>query len=190
MAGGNRRPNEPDPQQVARDRLESRIGQRLDDTVAALAERSEASFKVVIEGMGSLQAELRKGQIDRQTILSRLGEFEVHLGENRDATNALRQRVEEIERTSVNATREAVETAAPVAAAAAASATRQAPRELWSSLSNVQKFAATIAAIVAILAGLSGAMTGLERLVKGGWEGLRAAWVVTRGPEKPTKASD
>ena len=182
MAGGNRRPADRDEHALAHERLEDRITGRVRDEIDALSERSEASFRVVIETMGSLQADLRRGQIDRTAILSRLGELENQIGENRDATNLLRDRVKHVEDGAKEVTVEAVLEAAP---AAAVSATKAAPREVWSSLSSVQKAAATVAAIVAILAGLSGAMTGLERIARGGWEGLRTAWVHARGPEKP-----
>lgn len=185
MAGGTRRTTATrDDHQAARDRLEERITGRVQDTVDALSERSEASFRVVLETLGAMQADIRRGQIDRASMLSRLGELENALGENRDATNLLRERVVTVELGAKDVTIEAIVEAAPAVTAAA---TRAAPREIWTSLSGFQKAAATVAAIVAILAGLSAAMTGLERLVRGGWEGLRVAWTQTRGPA-PTAA--
>lgn len=185
MAGPSRRDDRQrgDEHQAAHDRLEDRIIGRVEDSLEALAQRSEASFQVVVESLGSLQKDVRRGQIERQAILGRLGELEIAVGENRDATNKLRERVEEVESGAKEVTKEALVEAAPEAAVAG---TKGAGREVWSSLSTVQKTAATVAAVVAILAGLSGAMTGLERIARGGWEGLRTAWVHARGPEKPT----
>lgn len=185
---GHRRSSSPDSRQAAHDRLEERLAGKVKDSVDALAERSEASFKVVIEAVGSLQKDIRLGQIDRAAILGRLGELEIAVGENRDATNNLRARVTEVEAASKDKTKAAVVEAAPEAAA---TATRAAPKELWTSLSGFQKVMAIAAACVAILAGLSGAMTGFERLVRGGVEGARVAWSHTKGDEASTrKAAD
>lgn len=180
MAGTRGRALTPADHAAAHDRLESRLSDRIDETIRQLEHRRAATDELIMKTLGSIQADLRKGQMDRTQLSSSLSELEIQFGENRDVTNMMRERLEELEKTSTQNAAATVVAVAPTIAAAA----KRAPGFIWSDMSSVQKAVAICAGVVAILAGLSGAMTGLERIVSGISHGAKAAWEQTRGPSK------
>lgn len=166
MVGSRRTPDRSGAE--AQERLEGRIRQEIEGMRGAL----EGSFGALNETLASIQADIRRGALDRKSLAARMKELENALGENRDAQRMIRERLAALEAQAKPVTKEAVVEVAPEAAAEAA---RSAPREVWNSLSGFQKVVAIAAGSVAILAGLSGALTGAERLAKGIAAGVSTA---------------
>lgn len=163
-------------QRAAHERLEDRLSTRIDESIRALEQRRTATDDLIMSTLGNIQADLRRGQLDRAGITNRLAELEIHLGENRDVGAMLRERLDAIEASSA------------VTPAAAASVVKQTPRAVWTDLSEWQKRVAIVAGVIAALAGLGAAVNGLEKIGRGAFAGVATAWSHIKADPVPPKS--